>query len=705
MKMTEVVSAMADTNDIYNSYHAMSGEITEGLSRMADLCGQLGMDSRRQALLDGKKRLQSHKFSVGILGEFNRGKSTVINALLGREIMPTDILPCSATMNRVSYGLEPRVQLSMVDGTVEDIGVDELAQYVTKLDEDSSAKAEKVEEATVFYPCRFCQNGVDIIDTPGLNDDERMNKITERTVPKLDAVIMVVGADSPFSMSEANFVLGNLMCSDIGRLIFLVNKIDLVRPKDRQRLLANIRAKIEKSVLEKSLELYGEDSDYYAAVRRKLAEIRIYPVSAQNALDGRIGACESEAENELLVSRSGFVEFETALSKLLTEERGFLELGTPLSQLLRCGAETKEKIGTYIDAMDSDQEAFRSAQRELLSRQQGMLRDKEEQKRRLNTLANELKGSLGVKTGEVYRQMEAEALELIARMSPADPKKELKDVDKQILVEETVGKIDAMCSEKLSDFCVRICAEVNEVVGREAIQVSNFIAKSQRELLDVQAMFSRDPDKRMTQVVDAMGIALDVATDFIGLYGLGGVISGFRAAGVKGALLGGAAGLAANLAVCNLVLAPLAAPLLPAFIISCAVGTVASKLVCSKLFAGSKNEKELEKLRKSVSEATKQNFAHMREERVLENWIDSTVTEQFDSLCSTMDSECESAIREAEESISRIKLDLARSSAEKKAAKESYIGLGEAVDALIMSLEPLRLKLAAHSVQGAVRMQ
>ena len=241
---------MENTNDIYLNYHAMTGEITEGLSRMAKFCDQLGMDERSVALKESKKKLQSHKFAVGILGEFKRGKSTVINALLGKEIMPADILPCSATMNRVSYDMKPSVQLKKMDGTVDEIAVEQLAQYVTKLDDNSSANAELIEEAIVFYPCKFCQNGVDIIDTPGLNDDERMNKITEETVPKLDAVIMVLTPDNPFSMSEADFVRNKLMCSDIGRLVFLVNKIDNIRPTDRARVVESIRKKIEKSVLD-----------------------------------------------------------------------------------------------------------------------------------------------------------------------------------------------------------------------------------------------------------------------------------------------------------------------------------------------------------------------------------------------------------------------------------------------------------------------
>lgn len=688
---------MDTTNDIYLNYHAMTGEITEGLSRMAKFCDQLGMEECAISLREGKKKLQSHKFAVGILGEFKRGKSTVINALLGKEIMPADILPCSATMNRVSYDLKPSVQLNMMDGTTKCINVEELAQYVTKLDQNSTANAALIEEAVVFYPCQFCQNGVDIIDTPGLNDDERMNKITEETLPKLDAVIMVLVPDNPFSMSEAEFVRNKLMCSDIGRLIFLVNKIDTVRPMDRTRVVESIRAKIEKSVLEKTEDVYGKDSEQYGAVRRKMADIRIYPVSAQNALDGRIGVYGDAGENEKVVLQSGMPEFEASLSKLLTEERGFLELGGPLSQILRCGNDAKDKIGTYLDALDVDKDVFAAAQREILSKQQQIRDEKENEKLRLKQKAKDISMNLRERVDPVYQDMENTAIDLIGGMALADPKANLTDEVKQSMIDQVMQQIEEMTSKKMSVFCERISSEVNEIVGREAIHVTDFIMKSQYELISAQKMFSDDPEQKTTNVVDTMGIALDVATDFIGINGLGGVISGFRAAGIKGALVGGATGLAANLAVWNLVLAPLAAPILPAVIISCAVGSITSKLICKKLFSASRNLRELEKMKRMLEESVKQNFTQMRVDRTIENWIESTVSSQFDTLCTTMSSECEAAIREADETINTIKLNLARNATEKEAAKKNYLSVAESIDGLISNLEPLRLKLLQYS--------
>lgn len=687
---------MDTTNDIYLNYHAMTGEITEGLSRMAKFCDELGMEERAESLRVGKKKLQSHKFAVGILGEFKRGKSTVINALLGKEIMPADILPSTATMNRVTYDLQPGVQLNMIDGTTNRIGVEELAEYVTKRDENTLANAALIEEAVVFYPCRFCQNGVDIIDTPGLNDDERMNKITEEIVPKLDAVIMVLVPDNPFSMSEADFVRNKLMCSNIGRLIFLVNKIDTVRPRDRARVVEGIRTKIEKSVLEKTAEVYGQDSEQYQLVKQKIADVRIYPISAQDALDGRIGVCDDPSENEKMTAESGILDFEEALSKLLTEERGFLELGAPLGSILSTAKDAKEKIQTYINAMDVAQDTFLEAQRENLATQQKIRSEKEAEKSNLRQKSKTIGSSLSGKADAVYLDIEKTARGIIDQMTLADPNR-FDDAIKQAMIEDTMKSIEAVSTQKMSGFCEKMAAEIDEIVGHEAIKVSEFVGKSKIRLADAQNIFLQDVDERKTtNMIDAAGIIVDAITDFAGIYGIGGIVSGFRAAGVKGALLGGGVGLAANLGLAA-ALASVGIVGLPLMLISCAAGTGVSKAICNTVFKKSKNESELAKLKENLKKGVQENLDKMRQSRVLETWVNDTITAQFDALCNAMDEQCEAAIREAEDVINKIKLDLARNKAEKEAAKKNYISLSESIDGLISNIEPVRQKLLQSS--------
>ena len=222
---------MSNYKDGYIGYQEMIADITTALESTKEIMRKLELEKQAKTAEDASNHLKSHIFSVGVMGEFKRGKSTVINALLGEEIAPADIAPASATLNRITYGLTPKATIIYKDGRQEEVPVNKIADYVTKITEDSAVKSESVEQAVVEYPCQFCQNNVEIIDTPGLNDDERMDVISESVIPYLDAVVFVVVPNNPFSASERDFVQRRLMTSDIGRLIILVNRIDDVKVK------------------------------------------------------------------------------------------------------------------------------------------------------------------------------------------------------------------------------------------------------------------------------------------------------------------------------------------------------------------------------------------------------------------------------------------------------------------------------------------
>lgn len=669
----------------YQNYHAMVTDISEGMQRIGEVCDKLNMQETRAALIRSREKMNNHKFAIGILGEFKRGKSTVINALLGREIIPSDILPTSATMNRVTYGLEPRAQILLRSGESETIGVDELVNYVTKLDEEKAAQAELVEEAIVFYPCEFCQNGVDIVDTPGLNDEGRMDRIVEEVIPKLDAVIMVITPDSPFSMSESEFVRTKLMTSDIGRLIFLVNKFDIVRKRDQERVLREIRSRIEKGVLDKMRDIHGEDSDVYRDVRSKLANIRIFPVSARDALDGRLD------HDEELVESSGMPDFEKALGKMLTEERGALELGIPISQVFRSCDQALEMIGTCRAALDCNEEQFREAQRRVLEESKALKESQLQKSRELNEKAKAVKRDLRTKAAACYDAIEEKAGQIIGEVSLDNPRKALTAEEKQGIIERTSRKISEMTNHEMSVFSERIINELNGILGKESLQVAELV--SSRELKITNAAQIRGGDMATT----AAAIALDtVAAAFTAeLYpGIGGMITGYRSAGVKGALVGGGTAFASSCALV-LLLAPMGIVGLPLWAIACSCGTLAGKTVCDTVFAKSRNQKMLDELKASMRAGFDASCSQMRKDREIEKWIDETVEGQFNVLISGMDGECRRIVNQANETIQNIKLELTRSAAEKKSRMEEYERMQATVEGIREKLTPLRAKLAA----------
>ena len=684
---------MANITDVYTSYHAMSAEITEGLSQMAKICEKLDLKERAESLMESRRKLQEHRFSVGILGEFKRGKSTVINALLGQEIMPADITPCSATMNRVTYDLTPRAQVNMCDGSHVDIAVEDLAKYVTKLDEDAIAMSEKVEEAIVYYPCRFCQNGVDIVDTPGLNDDERMNKITENIVPKLDAVIMVLVADNPFSISEAEFVRNKLMCSDVGRLIFLVNKIDTVRPKDRDKAVNGIREKIRKTVLDKTEDVYGKNSDQYRMVQAKLAEIRIYPISAMNALDGRMEG------DEKLLEKSGVPEFEAALSHMLTEERGILELSGPMMKLASMGPAVNEVIDQKLNCMDLDAKAFLETQQKTVSEIKKLREQKKEEKRKLREQSKMIAQDLTGKAEECYQEIEREAAKIIDEMQPRG---RMTVSDKQQLIAETVAKIENKIPDILSVHTERIIANINTSIQKEGEKLSFELIGKGLDNVNAHLNNIKLDEKKSSAGKDIGSIAAGAMLEtFSPIWGVGGAIEGFRTAGIKGGITGGLSGCAISYAGMCLA-ATLGAAAFPAVLLGAAAGAFGGKAITRLLFQNDLARTQLVSLQQDLKSQVFASIQQMRLSGQLEMWISKEVKSQYDDLIGTMENECEKIVDETQRKIAAISQTLTASEAQRDAQRKDLEKLGQESAALIQKLEPVYRKVLDIPAMAAV---
>jgi len=252
-----------------------------------------------------KTLIRTKQYNVAVMGEFKRGKSTLINALLGLEVLPADATPTTATINRITYGDEKRVVVKFKDGSEKEIGIDELSNYVTKITRNAEVlQAVNVKEAVVYYPTPICRGNIDIIDTPGLNDDDKMTKITIDMISNVDAVVVCIGAKIPFSQTECNFVCGLLESDGVGNIVFVVNRMDEIDDDDKDKLMTrlgynngyesedfykeHIKGIEERIRTIVNGELDARQSDEYvrAKAHTLLDNINVYGISARLALKG-----------------------------------------------------------------------------------------------------------------------------------------------------------------------------------------------------------------------------------------------------------------------------------------------------------------------------------------------------------------------------------------------------------------------------------
>ncbi|MDO5346129.1 MAG: dynamin family protein [Lachnospiraceae bacterium] len=687
----------------YIGYQEMIADITTALESTGEVMSRLELTKQAERAKEESNRIKSHVFSVGIMGEFKRGKSTVINALLGKEIAPADVVPASATLNRITYGLTPKATIVYKDGRQEEVPVEKIADYVTKITEGAAATSELVEQAVVEYPCQFCQNNVEIIDTPGLNDDDRMDAISEAVIPKLDAVVLVVSAGSPFSKSEAEFVRNKLMTSDVTRLIVLVNRIDTIySEKDRVKLLESIREKIIREILDRTASVHGDDSKIYQDTKDKLADIKLYPLSALQALVGR-----TEHKPEL-VEQSGILAFEERLSKLLTQERGVLEILRSSAVIVSLLAEGENALSLRIGALEMSTEEFLKNQKEAEAKIEELRQGKKEEQSRIRSQGSEIKKQMDGIVQEKYEDLENRISDFMGNY-PISAEVLRSEAEMKAFQSKVGQDLEAEIKQALSDYAEQISVLLQESIGEERLRVEKYMGDLVDQLQVVGSKLQGDSAIGLagTIGVDAVSnlagwlFAVSGASVGMGLFGLGGAIEGYRAAGAKGAITG----LLGGGATCYAAMMALAAmggvTFIPFALITGVAGTMGGKMITSLIWKKDIQKKKIEEIRSGLKETAKQSVRNLREQRLLENWAKQQVETQVDLLIDQVEQDAEALISGTEDTLKSIAADIVKANQNKEQRMEEYRVIGEKMKSIHDKLVPIMKKAEDASKQMA----
>ena len=650
-----------DANRGYVTYQNMVQSALESIAALSKICGKLDMQQSKQALESAAEKMRNKIFTVGIMGEFSRGKSTVINALLGKEIVPSDIVPTSATLNYVRWDTNPGAFVNFKDGSSKKVSVDEIKDYVTKLTEKSASVAATVEDAVVYYPCPFCQNGVQIVDTPGLNDEESMTQVAEKVIPFLDAMILVIVPSSPVSMSEAEFVRSRIMTSDLGRILFVVNKIDdLETEEERARLLAHVKNTIGEKVLDKIGDIYGDDSEEYKDAKLKVGNVRVIGISAREALRGKTRGDMTR------LHESNFAELEKVLSHLLTEERGNLELIAPVNTILSISKEVSSTLQMRCAALDLDKEELKKIMQEGIEQAQNSRSLAEDRIAEMRGKAKNLYDELLPEVEKAYTAIESALMQYVKEVS-INPNDVSSNSSAQQKAYEIAKTISGEMHSRLAASTEILSVKIQEAINAEVINFSEKsgdilggIERIQNELL--KNLEEKDDIHAGHIAADSLVALGTIFSGHMGIFGLGGIISGFKANGVPGALVGGIAGSASGFAAAYAVAAVTGSIIgLPALIPALAIGGVVStffgKWTVNTLFRQSVGTRNIVKIRQQVYYCVEKSMANVRSERVLEKWLSTTTNKAYTFIADKMESDIEVVLTDFEQTMAQIRLD------------------------------------------------
>jgi len=170
--------------------------IRDGLLETIESLFHESAKDRLKGLGELKDKITNQEFNMVIMGQFKRGKSTFINALLGHEIVPTAIVPLTSVVTILRYGEKAKGVVHYLNNNREEISLSDINNFVTEKGNPQNKRGVKCVEA--FYPSDYLKEGVRIIDTPGVGSVFKHNTdVAYAYLPYVDAGIFVVTADPP----------------------------------------------------------------------------------------------------------------------------------------------------------------------------------------------------------------------------------------------------------------------------------------------------------------------------------------------------------------------------------------------------------------------------------------------------------------------------------------------------------------------------
>jgi GTPase SAR1 family protein len=343
-------------------------------ARLGNLIGKvrgfyddLELPSGQRKLDELSARVLANNFKVLVMGEFSRGKSTLINAMLGESVLPTKTVTATAVITEVRWGAQPAawaLKRATGDGPAAAaapvaVPVEEISTYgciPTSARNPRSAQASPWDKLEVEWPLELCRDGVMLIDSPGLNDIGARNKMTLDYLPTVDAVVFVMTCKQLGGESELDWIEDFLESRQHTVDVFFVcTHIDLVPDDEREEVIQRAHGLLDPLT-------GGRDN-------------RIFMVNALGGLQARLAGDDQQLE------RSGLPALQNALRRYLASSRGSAkivspstELGEAIRHVRRTVPQQLELLGSPLQDIQNRYATVQNDLRELELRKERILR-------------------------------------------------------------------------------------------------------------------------------------------------------------------------------------------------------------------------------------------------------------------------------------------------------------------------------------------
>ena len=482
---------MYKTNSKYIPFREHKTKLSNLLASGKQIFDSLNMENQLSNTNNLDERIKNESFKVMVLGQFKVGKSTFINALLGEEILPAYSIPCTAVINEVKYSRNRSAILHfknpLPDKIPSDISpkalnyinnsklrknipplkidVNELEEYVVipdpGKDQAESVSETPYEKVELYWDLPLCENGVEIIDSPGLNENVTRTKVTTDYLSKVDAVLFVMNCQALCAATEMDFIEKNILKAGHEYIFFVNNRINQIRDKEKERLIK-----------------FGTDK---LAQLTKFREKGVFFINALDALDGRID------KDSGMVMNSGIEELEELLADFLTTQKGKIKLLQPSKEF---SAAIKEALLTTIPQqrklLNTDLNAIENKYNEIQPKLSNLERKKNQIIQNLTNRINRISLETRDKIDNLFNNLISKTptmldkVEVTSKFNPFKPKdsageivKELLDGYKEKMEEESQSWTDKTLTPYLETVKKELSLEFGDKIEEFCLEVDN----------------------------------------------------------------------------------------------------------------------------------------------------------------------------------------------------------------------------------------
>lgn len=340
-------------------------------SILENIVNELKIQTSNEKTIDDldevNKYLNTQKFSIGITGVMNAGKSTMLNALMGKEILGSAVVPETANLTIVKHNptesakvfywnqdewnrieksaLQLESMRDYVNETKKIFG-DKLSSYIKKesrfdevdikdLSSYTSAEAEGKKCNLVKYVelgsnLDFLNDGIEIVDTPGLDDPViQREEITKEYISACDMMLHLMNVSQSATLKDIEFIIDALLYQNISKLLIVITRADTVSKEQLEEVI-----EYTKTSIKRQLKTQNKDSklDYI------LKTIKFIPISGKMALLHRTGREKEALDAGFTIEDTGILEIEEYLNETLfgsSSQKGELIIQSGKSQLLK----------------------------------------------------------------------------------------------------------------------------------------------------------------------------------------------------------------------------------------------------------------------------------------------------------------------------------------------------------------------------------